>query len=167
MESSWGFVVKGYHVFVLCFSLGKEEMGTPLRPCDCEREHLSVLYLWGGEEVGRGWCSIIMHLETILALFFGMKHWCSVAEWIEDDMLCTSEPRLGLSFFPWVMLMIWVCDLSASCESKNKYIKKWKHASFFFWQWHFSSFLFSGWLDPFFKFCWFSHLRTEQGVDTG
>ena len=34
---------------MLCFSLGKEEMGTPLRPCDCEREpFVSALFVRGG-----------------------------------------------------------------------------------------------------------------------
>ena len=147
------------------FHWGRKKWERRLGPVVTVRgNRLSVLYLWGGEEVGRGWCSIITHLETIAALFFGMKHWCSVAKWIEDDIHCTSEPGLGLCFFPWVMLMIWVCDLSASCESKKN--KKKMKTCFFFFDSD-TSFLFSGWLDPFFKFCWFSHLRTEQGVDTG
>ena len=141
------------------FHWGRKKWERCLGPVVTVRgNHLSVLYLWGGEEVGRSWCSIITYLETIVSLFFGMKHWCVCGQvnwrwhalhiWTQAWVMLLSRG----------MLMIWVCDLSASRESKKR--KENDSDSFLV-------FFFSGWLDPFFKFCWFSHLRTEQGVDTG
>ena len=87
---------------MLCFSLGKEEMGTLLRPCcDCEGEpFVSALFVRRGRSgkklmqynyVSRNYRFFILWNETL------MRVWPS-----ELKMTCTAHlnPSLGYASFP-------------------------------------------------------------------